>query len=105
MIRNPEQVRQAMQQITSNPELYRSLITSDPRFNEMPREMQEEMLQPEYLQSMSEAFSNPYFVQQNRGRGPKGIRWGNGRNWGRDHPTQAELDRVNAIFSQMSLRP
>lgn len=101
MIQNPQQVQQAMQQITSNPEMFRALLASEPGFRELPQEMQNEMLQPEYLQSIAEAFSNPQLYARIVAEAQR--EFGGAEGAVNQPPaTQAEVDQLNAVLSQMS---
>lgn len=96
MMRNPLQVRQTMQQITSNPELYRTLITSEPGFDGLSPEEQEEMSQPEYLESIVEAFSNPRMYAMIVAEAHREF----GGLPNSPSVSQAQVDRVNAVLTQ-----
>lgn len=110
MLQNPQLVQQTMQQIAANPEMFRTLLAADPRFRQLSPEMQNAMLQPEYLQAMAQATSDPQFIsrltaaQRGAGGGGEGSLPGFGGMGAANEPppTQAEVDQLNAILSQMS---
>lgn len=93
LLQNPELLRQTIDMMAANPQLMQTIMQSNPRFRELPPEVQQMMLSPDVLRMALQGAQLDGASPGQAGEQP---------GEGRSPPSALELDQMQAIMSSMT---